>query len=161
TSLLAGVCSRPLRSVCNNRQPLCVRRRGRVEDALQPAGRGIVVAPILFGTMIAHQVTAGVSLSPTIDVPTRGGMSVGERAGVRGEFRGCARVLRPPHPSFGHLLPRFPSITCHRRTGGEGLRSSPHSSCRTALGSGCCCARRLSPFFPRKTGSKQCATSLP
>src|SRR5690606_19612239 len=46
------------------------------------------------------------------------------------------RVLRPPHPSFGHLLPRFQSIPCHRRTGGEGPRPSPHSSCTTVLGEG-------------------------
>src|SRR5690606_21563011 len=47
-----------------------------------------------------------------------------------GETLRYVRVLSPPHPSFGHLLPRFGSIARHRRTGGEGLRLSPHSPCQ-------------------------------
>ena len=49
--------------------------------------------------MIAHQLIAQVSLSPTIDLPTCESMSVGERAGVRGNSEdaraSCDPLIRP------------------------------------------------------------------
>src|SRR5690606_28991238 len=76
------------------------------------------------------------SPSPPLAVVDSLRLRCGGEGRGEGEDPSSVRVLRPPHPSFGHLLPRFQSIPCHRRTGGEGPRPSPHSSCTTVLGEG-------------------------